>query len=250
MNRLIPLCCAAFSVAALASAAPVAAADPSCKHPGDVLDLKNWKQTLPTGSAEKPKEVKQPALATFSADPWFVPTPDCAGVQFRAAVNGVTTSGSGYPRSELREMTSNGKDNASWSSSSGKHVLEVEAAVTRLPNGKPHVVAAQIHDGSDDVSVFRVEGNKVYVTKGDDTHFHLVTSSYELGRKFVARFEVSGGRIKAFFDGKLAVEIPKKFSGGYFKTGAYVQANCSNSSPCSGANHGEVRVFRVGVAHS
>ncbi|GAA4005279.1 polysaccharide lyase family 7 protein [Allokutzneria multivorans] len=250
MNRLIPLCCAVFSVAALASAAPVAAAEESCEHPADVLDLKNWKQTLPTGSAGKPKEVKQPALATFSADPWFVPLPDCSGVRFRAAVNGVTTSGSSYPRSELREMTNGGKDNASWSSGSGKHVLEVEAAVTRLPNDKPHVVAAQIHDGSDDVSVFRVEGKKVYVTKGDDAHFHLVTSSYELGRKFVARFEVSGGRIKAFFNGTLAVSFEKKFSGAYFKTGAYVQANCSNSSPCDGENFGEVRVFRVGVAHS
>ncbi|MCP3801183.1 polysaccharide lyase family 7 protein [Allokutzneria sp. A3M-2-11 16] len=249
MNRAIPLLCAAFSVGALASAVPAVAADAECKYPADVLDLKNWKETLPTGSSGKPKEVKQPELATFSADPWFVPLPGCNGVRFRAAVNGVTTSGSSYPRSELREMTNNGKDNAAWSSNSGKHTLEVEAAVTHLPNDKPHVVAAQIHGGDDDVSVFRIEGNKVYITNGDNSKYHLVTSDYQLGKKFTARFEVSGGKIKAYFDGKLQTTLSKSFSGAYFKTGAYTQANCSKSSPCSSSNYGEVHVFRVNVTH-
>ncbi len=45
----------------------------------------------------------------------------CDGVQFRAPVDGVTTSGSSYPRSELREMTDSGSSEASWSSTSGTH---------------------------------------------------------------------------------------------------------------------------------
>ncbi|HEX4250847.1 MAG TPA: polysaccharide lyase family 7 protein, partial [Pseudonocardia sp.] len=88
----------------------------SCRYPAQLLDLKAWKLTLPTGSAGSPKEITQPALATFSSSPWFQPTSDCAAVVFRSAVDGVTTKGSSYPRSELREMGDGGSA-AGWSSS-------------------------------------------------------------------------------------------------------------------------------------
>lgn len=47
---------------------PAAAA---CTYPSEVLDLTNWKLTLPTGEDEDPTEITQPELASFSADPWF-----------------------------------------------------------------------------------------------------------------------------------------------------------------------------------
>jgi hypothetical protein len=98
---------------AAAIAAPGGSATAACTYPADVLDLHNWYEGLPIGDAESPKTVQQPELATYRADPWFTTTADCSGVRFRAAVNGVTTSGSSYPRSELRETT--GSENASWS---------------------------------------------------------------------------------------------------------------------------------------
>lgn len=216
--------------------------------PADVLNLTNWKITLPIGSEGSPTEIKQPALDSYSHDPYFKVSGN--GVQFRAPVNGVTTSGSSYPRSELREMTNNGTSNASWSSTSGTHTLTVNEAIVKLPAEKPHVVGAQIHDADDDVSVFRLEGSSLYVTNGDTTHHKLVTSSYQLGTPFEAKFVVSGGQIKAYYNGVLQTTISKSFSGGYFKTGAYTQANCSNSSPCSTSNYGEVHLFNVTVQHS
>ncbi|MDQ0946129.1 hypothetical protein QFZ24_000052 [Streptomyces phaeochromogenes] len=70
------------------------AAAARCAHPADVLDLTDWKLTLPTGDDEDPTEITQPELATFSAEPWFRAEPGCDAVRIRAAVNGVTTSGS------------------------------------------------------------------------------------------------------------------------------------------------------------
>lgn len=218
--------------------------------PADLLNLTNWKETLPTGSSGSPTEITQPGLATYSNDPYFTLNAARDAVQFRAPVNGVTTSGSSYPRSELREMTSNGTANASWSATSGTHTLVVKEAFTHLPNTKPELVGAQIHDAGDDITVFRLEGSSLYITHGDTTHYKLVTSGYQLGTPFEAEYVVSGGQIKAYYNGTLQTTIAYTGSGNYFKAGAYTQANCSNSSPCSSTNYGETNIYSVTVTHS
>ncbi|NEA30915.1 polysaccharide lyase family 7 protein [Streptomyces sp. SID13031] len=216
--------------------------------PADVLDLTNWKLTLPTGSSGSPTEIKQPALDSYTNSPYFVVAGD--GVQFRAPVNGVTTSGSSNPRSELREMANNGTSNASWSSTSGTHTLVVRESFDHLPADKPALVGAQIHDADDDVTVFRLEGTSLYVTNGDTTHHKLVTSSYVLGTVYEAKFVVNAGKVKAYYNGTLQTTISKNFTGAYFKAGAYTQANCSNSSPCASTNYGQTTLYGLAFSHS
>ncbi len=238
------------------SAAPAVAAPPApqgrCGLPAQVLDLTNWKITLPVpkpGNAKTPLEVTQPALAGFVQPPWFRSSPTCDAVLFRAPVNGTTTSGSKYPRSELREMTDNGSENAGWSSTAGTHRLTVTEAFVRLPTGKPELVGAQIHDADDDISVFRLEGPRLWVTDGDNPHFKLVTDHYALGTRFDAGYEVSDGEVRAFYNGVLQTTIKHRFRGAYFKAGAYTQANCTNSAPCSDGNYGETMVYALSVFH-
>ena len=219
-----------------------------CQYPSQILDLKRWKLTLPTGSAGSPKEITQPALDTFTSTPWFEPTSDCGAVAFRSAVDGVTTKGSSYPRSELREMADSGS-NAAWSSGSGTHTMTVTEAFTRLPEGKPQLVGAQIHDDADDVSVFRLEGSNLYITDGDNPHYKLVTSDYALGTRFQARYVVTGGTVEAYYNGELQATLSKSFSNAYFKAGAYTQANCEKVSPCESDNYGETMIYDLQVSH-
>ncbi|GAA2109906.1 chondroitinase-B domain-containing protein [Streptomyces synnematoformans] len=221
----------------------------SCQYPADVLDLTNWYIGLPIGDEESPTNVEQPELDTFAIDPWFIATEDCDAVRFRAAVNGVTTSGSSYPRSELREMTDSGQEKAAWSSTSGTHTMVIDQAITALPEDKPEVVAGQIHDSDDDVSVFRLEGEKLYVTSPDDSNYYLVDENYELGTRFEAKFVVSDGEIEAYYNGELQTTLSEDFSGAYFKAGAYTQANCERSSPCSDDNYGQVEIYGLNVTH-
>lgn len=223
----------------------VDAAIQACDHPAQVLDLSSWKIQLPIGEAESPDEVKQPALATYRVDPWFMPTPACDGVVFRSAVDGVTTGGSNYPRSELREMTADGSDEASWAATDGTHVMTIDQTVTHLPNDKQHMVVGQIHGGDDDVSVFRVEGTSLYVTNGDDPHYQLVTDDFRPNTRFQVRFVVENGTINAFYNGQPVATLDAGFTTGYFKAGAYTQANCENSSPCAESNYGEVIIHDV-----
>ncbi|NEE01908.1 polysaccharide lyase family 7 protein [Phytoactinopolyspora halotolerans] len=230
-----------------------AAGGAGCDYPAQILDLTDWKITLPIDdpdrSGEQPLEIRQPELNTYAIEPWFAVTSTCDGVQFRAPVNGATTPNSSYPRSELREMTNGGADHAGWSSDSGTHTMVITQSIKNVPNDKPHVVAGQIHDGDDDVSVFRLQGNKLYVTRGNDSTYHLITDDYRLGTKFEAKFVVSDGEIRAYYNGRLETTIPADFDGGYFKAGAYTQANCTNSSPCDSSNFGQVMIYDVEVTH-
>ncbi|MFE0802668.1 chondroitinase-B domain-containing protein [Streptomyces sp. NPDC058834] len=221
----------------------------SCAYPADVLDLTDWYIGLPVGDEESPTNVYQPELATYANDPWFVTADDCSAVRFRAPVNGVTTSGSSNPRSELREMTNSGRTKASWSSTSGTHTMVIDQAITDVPEERPYVVAGQIHDASDDVTVFRLEGSKLYITDGDTSRHHLMTDSYELGTRFQAKFEVSDGETRVYYNGELQTTLSKDYSGAYFKAGAYTQANCGNSDPCSNDNYGQVKIYDLDVTH-
>jgi len=214
----------------------------------------NWKVTLPipsSSSSSSPLEIKQPQYATYSKDPYFKLNTAKNGVLFRAYHGGVTTDNSANPRSELREMTSNGTANASWSSSSGTHQMTVRLKVNRLTKVRPHTVIAQIHDADDDTTVFRLEGSSLWITDGDTTHGNLVTSDFKLNTEYTIGFKVSGGKINYIFNGQqLSYSQSKSVSGCYFKTGAYLQSNSSTASGESTSEYTEVEIFDVKVSHS
>lgn len=227
--------------------------------PSQIIDLTNWKITVPIG-ASKPTEILPPAILSYKLDPWFIVAPGQNAVRFRAPVNSPsTTTNSSYPRSELREMK--GTALASWSPTSGTHTLEIEQAVTAIPKYKKHVVVGQIHDSGDDVTVFRLEGdtsgkNTLYVTKGDDTHYAVAATDYVLGTKFTVKFVVAGGQIKAYYNNVLKATIPHTNSGNYFKAGMYTQSNCirekeygGSDADCNSNNYGEAIVYRTVVTH-
>jgi hypothetical protein len=233
---------------------PIADPAPGCTYPAQLLDLAGWKVTLPVGAEESPTEIKQPALATYVLDPWFVPTSTCSGVRFRAPTSGVTTSGSGYPRSELREMTGDGSSNASWSTTSGTHRMFIDQAITALPSGKRHVVAGQIHDSGDDVIVIRLEGEKLFVDL-NGTDGVTLDPSYTPGKRFTVELVAGGGVIKVFYNGAStpAQTVSRSRTGCYFKAGAYTQSNCSTEadagSSCGPGNYGEVEIYDLRVRH-
>ena len=217
-------------------------------EPGQVLNLDPWKLTLPIGSAGRPREILPLNLGRLVGSPFFQTTRDCAGVVFRAPVNGVTTKGSKNPRSELREMNAGG-GKAAWSSSTGTHTMIVREAFTRVPRGNPRIVGAQIHDDKDDVTVFRLEGSNLYVTDGDNPHYKLVRNDYQLGQVFQAAFLVTRNMVGAYYDGQLVAVVERPFANAYFKAGAYTQANCSNS-PCTSDNYGETVIYALDIGHS
>ncbi|MGH9154988.1 MAG: polysaccharide lyase family 7 protein [Acidimicrobiales bacterium] len=229
--------------------------------PASILDLQNWKLEQPTGSSTNATVVSQPELAMFVADPWFVSTTAGDAVRFRAPVactarrtgpscGSRSSTNTSYARSELQETTAGTNTRAAWSMATGTHTLEVRLAFTTLPADKPHVVGMQIHDALDDVTAVRLEGKKLWATQGDNTHFKLLKSKYRLGKVVTVKYVASGGKIRVFYNGTAQATIPSSATGNFFKTGAYTQANCDNSSPCDGTvNYGEVQIYSIKVTH-
>ena len=171
-----------------------------------------------------------------------------AAVALRAPVDGSRTStNTKYPRSELREVA--GSDLAAWDAAKGGHQLLVTLAFAHLPLGRPHVVGAQIHNGVDDVTALRLEGTNLWVTDGDNPHYALLTAGYVLGTRLNLRYIVRAGIVDVWLNGVSRAKVPVTSGTLFFKTGAYVQANCDNSTPCDATNYGEVRISSLKVVH-
>src|SRR5918995_7031556 len=101
--------------------------------PSGNLNLSNWKITLPVDQSGtlSGTAVEVQNLSGYKNSKYFYTGSDGAMV-FYAPVDGATTKGSSYARSELREM--NGSEKAAWDLSKGGFMsatLEVDAAPNR-----------------------------------------------------------------------------------------------------------------------
>jgi hypothetical protein len=208
---------------------------------GHNVDLSVWKLTLPVGD-DGPDE-------HFPIDgeypPWFVDSGD--RLVFRADVDGVTTTNSGYPRSELREMNKDGS-RAAWSSERGLHTLTGACEIRKVPGLKPSVVIAQIHDAADDVVMLRLDGDVLYLYeslgKDQGSVKHPLLSAYRLGATLTYSIAASPTGITAVVNGK-RVDLKRLCEGAYFKAGCYCQANETNGTGYAEVAHKDIKVRHI-----
>jgi len=229
-------------------------------QPADVLDLRNWKLTLPIQPDEHVEtkkngdayEVFQPALATFADKRCFSVTDDGKGVVLTVHHGDLATQGSENPRCELREMTNNGKDEHNWDGTAGTHTLTVEGQVNRVTTKTKTVVLAQVHNKrdhgkSDDVTVFRLVGDKLHITEGDDDDAFIVPGDFPLNTRYTLKIEVKDGRTSYWVNGKKQDFTTKnKDRKNYFKAGNYLQSH--GDGPAE--KLAEVVLYSVTVSHS
>ena len=195
----------------------------TARHPADLLTPGEWYLTLPTGRPGHPDTVDGEKLATFSNE-FFQLNDSRDGIVFAANAGGVTTKNSKYARSELREM--NGTEKAAWSNTSGRHTLQLCEAITKVPNGgKPEVVAAQIHDGNDDVLQIRLEDKTLIAQYADGEQTVVLDDAYQLGTPYSLTIDASDSKVVVFYNGQQKADLPLAGDGWYWKVGAYVQSN-------------------------
>lgn len=138
--RLIACMTGLASLAAHASCANVA--------PSSILDLAHWKLTLPVdangGTTGEAREVATDALTGGYRSGYFCVEP-AGAVRFWAPVDGATTDGSDYPRSELRYVIDPDDDNVNWNAADDDAGLAAHLTVERVPASTQKVVIGQIH---------------------------------------------------------------------------------------------------------
>jgi Alginate lyase len=223
---------------------PEGQAEDRAEGPAEVLDLRDWYLTLPTGAEGSPDTVEQPALRRFSNEFFKVSTD--GGVEFTAPAGGVTTKNSEHPRAELREMQ--GSQKAAWSNATGTHTMRIRQAITETPEQVPDVVAGQIHATTDDLMQIRLEGPRLVVKYADGEKEQLLDPDYRLGTAFDVDITATNGTVQVTYNG--AKQEPLKIGGTtlYFKAGAYTQSNPEKGDQASAA--GQVIIYKLEVQHS
>jgi hypothetical protein len=111
--------------------------------PGSNFDLVVWYLQEPSGSAGSPTYISSAMLQAGYHDAYFYTDPTDGAMTFFDPENGIVIPGSTYPRSELREVNTDGS-NANWPVA-GTNRLAATVAVVDVPD---HVCVGQIHIGS------------------------------------------------------------------------------------------------------
>jgi hypothetical protein len=231
--------------------------------PSGNFNLSNWKITLPVNQngSLSGTAVEVQNLSGYKNSKYFYTGSDGAMV-FYAPVNGATTSGSSYARSELREM--NGSEKAAWNLYQGGFMgatLEVDAAPNREGVGGKLVVG-QIHGQDDELVRLYWENGTVHFVNdqagpgNSETKFTLTDSTgatpdVSLNEKFSYTINAKGSALEVdvYADGKVYESSTKinpvwQSDTFYFKAGAYLGANESN-----GSGAGQASFYALDVNH-
>lgn len=233
--------------------------------PSTNFDLSNWKLQLPIdvqGSfSGKATEVK--TLTNYVHQNYFYTGNDGAMV-LSAPVQGATTGGSNYARSELREM--NGTAKAEWSLQQGGHLsatLQVDAAPRHNDGTYGKVVLGQVHGIDEELVRLVWEDGRVYFANdmtmagSADAHIELLDAqgwqpSVSLNETFTYDIDVSADRlvISVVADGQLysassSINDAWNDDRFYFKAGVYLGVNEHN-----GSGDGQVSIFAVDATHT
>lgn len=243
IRALTALLFAILASSAASLAPPAQAAATGCL-PSDIIDLHNWKLTLPVNNAQ---EITLPGLYTYQSP--YLGHDGCTAAVFRTPIGGATTPNSSYSRTELREMTANGTGLASWSNTSGTHEMAWRVAVDSVPPAKPQVVVGQVHDPEDDVIQVLYDGSHHAITYRWLGHtVGDLVSGYQLGSFVDLRIVASGGAYQIYANGALKATRSRAGSGLYFKAGDYPQSNPGKGDSPNFVS--QVRISKLTVTHT
>lgn len=231
----------------------------------DNFNLKNWKITLPVdksgGISGKAMEVEN--LIGYENSKHFYDAADGAMV-FRADYDGATTSGSGYARSELREM--NGGKLAYWDLKTGgtmSATLKVDQAPVKADGTPGRIIVGQIHGKDDELVRIYYDNGKVYFMnehagpKNTELQFNFKNAAGQepnisLGEKFSYSIDARGDTLtlKVLADGQTYTSTTTINSWWqsdqfYFKAGVYMGINESN-----GTGSGQASFYGLDLSHT
>lgn len=192
----------------------------------------------------------QQLMDGWTEAPYFYVTSDGARVHFQVRMDGAKTStNTKYPRCELREYINGAK--ASWNGSSGTHVMSGRTTVVHMEAGKPEMVVAQMHDGSDDTLQIRVEGT-TWRASINGTEHPTSLGTFPTGTEVAWEIRCTGSTLTIKINGTTKITTnPGYGTGQYFKVGVYPQQNNTSDgggNPSSGYASCELR--DLVVSHS
>jgi len=235
--------------------------------PFELLGLQNWKLNGLSGTKSNNDYVDAiPNLPNYSNPDWFFL--QNGWVKYQVWAGSDTSSGSGNPRMELRELTANGNRNIFWDGTTNtQHRMKWRVREDRLPSsGK--VCFGQIHDKTDefdDVIRIQCQGSANQTSGKVKMRINgYVTEVLEGGGKTVGEFDLgeelyleltyqnsivklyelnnNGNRVRTIYSSQNASAREN-----YFKAGIYLQSMQGKSYRSS--DYGSVAIQKLEVFH-
>lgn len=209
--------------------------------PSDIIsDIHRWKISLPVDGEGRDssaalsvndrnvnsREVAGESLLAWDYSPYFYAKE--GEVYFRAHCAGATTSGSKYPRSELRQRVAGG-DNY-WSMNDYQH-LSVDLRITHTPVIKPEVSVVQIHGPVNEPLRVQFHLDKgLYIVWNEVNKEYIPDLAYGLGDRLRVDITVNKGDIALRLENLMNAKVFTKTwaandATGYFKVGVYTQSS-------------------------
>jgi len=230
------------------------------KPPGTNFDLTHWKLTLPVDASGQTSgtatEISAAQLAAGYTNALYFQTGEGGTMVFWCPVNGATTGGSSFPRSELREMLDPTNSEVNWTAH-GTHILDAQCRVTEVPSSQK-VIIGQIHGYSGNARPLiklqffkgRVEA-QVKVSPNKDRDRKLTFPEVGLNKDISYQIKLQDGRLDITVNEQtqteniFANEADWTNQTFYFKAGAYCQDNKGRAT--EGAR---VSFSRLKVSHA
>jgi hypothetical protein len=239
---------------------PTPPASGNLPKPNTILNFSNWELQEPVASGSSIVTISTSQLTNGYSDKYMYAsaTTDGNAVTFFTPEDGAHTANSSYPRSELRELTTNGSD-ANWNMI-GTNMLTATLEANDITD---HTVVGQVHIGSPlpGTSVatstkpllelyYYANGNLVAGLEKSPLGSQTTTTigTVPLGTKFNYSIQVSGDVITIKLNNNTPVILNASSSfnnyGMYFKAGDYLQT--TGTSATVGAH---VAFYNLAIQH-
>jgi poly(beta-D-mannuronate) lyase len=197
------------------------------RPPGQNFDLSRFNLQTPLSSGGGFVTIRPPALSTYTSSIFYT-GPDGA-MTFWCPVNGATTGGTSYPRSELR-------DHAEWSIT-GTHTLTARCRVLQQPsNGNTIIGQVHGHVGGSELCKLRYSNGRVEAgvkpqLGGSETRRFI--TNVAVGSMIDYSIRVSNRVLTVTVNGtSVTHSLNSSWNADtyYFKAGTYPQDNSGGSS--------------------
>ncbi|HXB02146.1 MAG TPA: chitobiase/beta-hexosaminidase C-terminal domain-containing protein, partial [Opitutaceae bacterium] len=203
--------------------------------PGQNFNLSNWELDLPTGSNGSIDIITQPQLATFT-NAYFYTDPNDGAMTFFCPENGVHTTNSSFPRSELRELDPSGD----WPLTG----TNIETATLKVEDTLAHVAIGQIHIGNGGTPTSTKPLLELFYYSTGQITLLLETSpsgggpetnvtTVPLGQKFSYTIKTVGNALTIIVNGvtqNYTINSSYNSERFYFKAGDYLQTTGTSST--------------------
>lgn len=226
-----------IAVLALATSAVATAATRLAMAPSAMLNLSNYKLTLPVDANGNPSglaaTVAPTSLQSYSSKYFYVNSD--GAVVFYCPSNGATTTpgqGSDHARTELRELYKIGGP-TEWTNTVGG-TLTATLKITRVPASLNSVFVGQIHSGSAILAMLAYNPKKkqiearVYPTPTSSApNTYVLATNVPVGAKWGYTLQWIGSTLSVSINGKATnwtVDASWNNVPVYFKAGAYSAA--------------------------